>query len=102
MSTPIAPLSATPVAAPSSAVGAAGLANPADAQKAAKLHTAAKAFESILVKQLLSAAKVGGSNPTGYADMAVDALATGVEKAGGLGLAQRIEDTLSHTLSRGR
>jgi Rod binding domain-containing protein len=69
----------------------------ADAVSAGKLHTAAREFESILVKQLLSAAKVGGQNPSGYADMAVDALATGVEKAGGLGLARKIEETLSHS-----
>ncbi len=52
------------------------------------------------MKQLLTAAKIGGEKSTGYADMAVDALATGVEKAGGLGLARRLEETLSHSLSR--
>lgn len=98
MSSPIAPLSTTTTTSTSAAAGAANV----DPKRAAKLHTAAKAFESILVKQLLSAAKVGGQNPSGYADMAVDALATGVEKAGGLGLARRIEETLSHSLSRAR
>jgi Rod binding domain-containing protein len=101
MSAPISPLATSAVssvATPASPASSAAAST--DPRRAAKLHTAARAFESILVKQLLSAAKVGGQNPSGYADMAVDALATGVEKAGGLGLARRIEETLSHSLSR--
>lgn len=68
-------------------------------RRVAKLHHAAQAFESILVKQMLTEAKVAGEKASGYTDMAVDALATGVEKAGGLGLARRIEESLSHSVS---
>ncbi len=60
-----------------------------------KLHHAAKELESLFVKQLLTAAKMGGEAKGGYAEMSIDALASGVEKAGGLGLAQRIEQALS-------
>jgi Rod binding domain-containing protein len=102
MSSPVSPLPIASAATAVSQTPTTGSAASVDPKRAAQLHTAAKAFESILVKQLLSAAKVGGQNPSGYADMAVDALATGVEKAGGLGLARRIEDTLSHSLSRSR
>jgi hypothetical protein len=90
MSAPIAPVTAQPPVA-----GAAA----ADAHKLEKLHKATEDFESILVKQLLNAAKLGGQKSSGYADMAVDALATGVEKSGGLGLARRLEAALSHSLS---
>jgi Rod binding domain-containing protein len=65
-----------------------------------KLRHAAKEFESILVKQLLKASKIGGSGgeekANGYADMAVDALTTAVEHGGGLGLARRIEAAIGH------
>jgi Rod binding domain-containing protein len=83
----------------------------ADASKAAahdprveKLRHAATEFESILVKQLLKAAKIGGAGAekaNGYADMAVDALASGIEGGGGLGLARRIEEAIgARTLER--
>ena len=66
------------------------------AERAAKIEKAAHEFESLLVKQLLNAAKITGEGKSGgYGDMAVDALSTGVEKAGGLGLAQRITEALS-------
>lgn len=71
-----------------------------DANKnAAKLRHAATEFESILVKQLLKAAKLGGGEGdkgNGYADMTVDALASAVERGGGLGLAHRIEQAIGH------
>jgi Rod binding domain-containing protein len=67
----------------------------ADAGRAAKVSHAARDFESVLVRQLLKASKVGGESKGGYGDMAVDALADGVEKGGGLGLAQCIETALS-------
>jgi Rod binding domain-containing protein len=71
----------------------------ADPRRAEKLHEAARDFESLLVKQLLTAAKIGGDpKGSGYADMAVDALAKGIEKGGGMGLAKRIEDTIAHSL----
>jgi Rod binding domain-containing protein len=67
--------------------------------RAAKLRHAATEFESLLVKQLLKAAKIGGAGggaggQSGYADMAVDALATSIERGGGLGLARRIEEAI--------
>ncbi|HZU82667.1 MAG TPA: hypothetical protein VE987_07115 [Polyangiaceae bacterium] len=66
--------------------------------RADKVHHAAAEFESMLVKQLLKAARVGGAagseKTSAYGDMAVDALASAVERGGGLGLARRIEQTL--------
>jgi Rod binding domain-containing protein len=59
----------------------------------------AKEFETMLVHQLLDAAKVGGEGASGgtsaYRGMTVDALANGVSQAGGLGLAKQIEDALT-------
>lgn len=61
-------------------------------ERAQKLRKAAGDFESLLVKQMLKEAKMGGSQKEGgYADMAVDAMASAVEKGGGLGLARSIE-----------
>jgi hypothetical protein len=68
---------------------------PHPSERADKLHRAAQEFESLLVKQLLSAAKMGGEAKGGYGDMGLDALANGVEKAGGLGLARRLEEAIS-------
>jgi Rod binding domain-containing protein len=65
-----------------------------------KLRRAATEFESLLVKQLLKAANMGGSSgsekTSAYADMSVDALASAVERGGGLGLAKRIEEAIGH------
>jgi Rod binding domain-containing protein len=73
----------------------------ADPKKLSKLRNAANEFESILVKQLLKSAKLGGSGDAekanGYGDMAVDAMASAVEKGGGLGLAKRIEQAIGAT-----
>jgi len=76
--------------------------HPTHDARADKLRHAATEFETILVKQLLKAAKIGSSGgaggeekANGYADMAVDALASAIEKGGGLGLARRIEDAIS-------
>jgi Rod binding domain-containing protein len=74
-----------------------GLAQPAHDPRADKLRHAATEFESLLVKQLLKAAKIGGAGgekANGYADMAVDALASSIESGGGLGLARRIEEAI--------
>jgi Rod binding domain-containing protein len=61
-----------------------------------KLEKAAGEFESLFVKQLLKEAKIGGAQKSsGYADMAVDALANGIQRGGGLGLAKRIEQALN-------
>jgi Rod binding domain-containing protein len=72
--------------------------------RAEKLRTAATEFESVLVKQLLKSARLGGSGDdektSGYGDMAVDALASAVESGGGLGLARRIEEAVGHVPAR--
>jgi Rod binding domain-containing protein len=74
---------------------------PREAEKPAdtKLHKMALEFEAVFVRQLLSAAKLGGhgKKEDGYDGMAVDALATGVTRGGGLGLARQIEEALSHS-----
>jgi Rod binding domain-containing protein len=63
----------------------------------AKVHKAAQDFEAMFVRQILSAAKVGGNHAkqSGYDGMAVDAIAGAVSQGGGLGLAQHIEDALA-------
>jgi len=69
---------------------------PAHDARADKLRHAAGEFETLLVKQLLKEAKLlGDDKANAYGDMAIDAVATGVERGGGLGLARRIEDALS-------
>jgi Rod binding domain-containing protein len=70
-----------------------------------KLRHAAGEFESMLVKQMLKAAKIGGAGgdekASGYEDMTVDALASAIEKGGGLGLARRIEQAIAHGVAPG-
>jgi Rod binding domain-containing protein len=63
-------------------------------------HVAAQ-FEEVFVRQLLTAAKMGGDNKEGggYGAMTVDALATGVSQGGGMGIAKQIEMALSHASS---
>ncbi len=64
-----------------------------------RLAKAAQDLEGIFVRQLVAAAKLGGkSAESGYGAMAADALATGIQAGGGLGLARRIEDALSGSL----
>ena len=70
----------------------------ADKQKT-QLVKASKEFESILVKQLLSSAKVLGKSKSGYGDMALDALAKGITDAGGIGLARKLEDSVARQIS---
>jgi Rod binding domain-containing protein len=89
-------------AIPSQAHAALALAEnggPKSPKGAASLHQMAKEFETMLVHQLLDAAKVGGdanaSGTSAYRGMAVDAFANGVSQAGGLGLAKQIEDALT-------
>jgi Rod binding domain-containing protein len=85
MTAPISPVGA-PRAAPVA---------PPD-ERTEKLRRVARDFESLLVKQLLTAAKVGGAAAAkgGYGDMAIEALATGIEKGGGLGFGDRIAEAL--------
>ncbi|MBX3209335.1 MAG: hypothetical protein KF764_30155 [Labilithrix sp.] len=51
-------------------------------------------FEAILVRQMLSSTKVAGKGG-GYADMAVEALASSISAAGGLGMGRAIEQAIS-------
>lgn len=51
-----------------------------------------KDFEAILVRQILNTAKVAGKS--GYADMAIESLASAVTAGGGMGLSRAIEDSL--------
>lgn len=68
--------------------------SPTRANQRGDLHQVAQEFEAMLLRQLLSAAKMGGGTGA-YNDMAVDALANGINQAGGVGLARQIETVLS-------
>lgn len=60
------------------------------------LDKAAEELETSFIRQLLQSAKIGGKDAeNGYGSMAVDALATGIEAGGGLGLARQIERALA-------
>lgn len=60
------------------------------------LDKAAQELETSFVRQLLQSAKIGGKgSENGYGSMAVDALATGIQSGGGLGLARSIERALA-------
>lgn len=65
----------------------------AEAKKAEDAHKVGQDFEAILVRQMLSKAKVGGEGA--YGDMAVEAMANAVTKGGGLGLGRVIEHQLA-------
>ena len=70
--------------------------SPAQVKKQAGIHKAAQDFEAVFVRQLLTAAKFGGDKgSSGYGAMAVDALASGIQTSGGLGLAAAIEKSLA-------
>jgi Rod binding domain-containing protein len=61
-----------------------------------KVRKAAQEFEAMFVRQILTAAKIGGHDKqNGYDGMAVDAIAGAVTKGGGLGLSRQIEDAIS-------
>jgi Rod binding domain-containing protein len=69
---------------------------PAPATSGHKIREVARQFEALLVRQMLTAAGVGGKEKDGaYAGMIVDALAQGVTAGRGLGLAQKIADSLA-------
>ena len=59
---------------------------------AGDLQKVASEFEAMLLRQLLTSAKMGGEG--GYSSMAVDALASGITRAGGIGLAHELETAL--------
>ena len=58
------------------------------------LHRVASEFEAMLLRQLLHTAKMGSAAGS-YGDMAVDALATGISEAGGIGLTRQLEAVLA-------
>jgi Rod binding domain-containing protein len=61
-----------------------------------RLRKAAQDFEQAFVRNILDAAHFGGKDgEKGYGAMAVEALASGIESGGGLGLARQIEHALS-------
>ena len=60
------------------------------------LARAAKEFEAAFLRQILESAKIGGKDAKhGYGAMAVDALASGLEAGGGIGLGKHIAQALS-------
>lgn len=60
------------------------------------LGRVAREFEQILVRQLVSAAKLGGKKgEVGYGAMVGDALAGAITASGGLGLARCLEQALA-------
>jgi len=65
-----------------------------DAKKRAEAAKAGRDFEAILVRQLLAQTNIAGKGG-GYGDMAVEALATSVTSAGGMGLGRAIEEALA-------
>jgi Rod binding domain-containing protein len=74
--------------------GAAKAATDASDKKTAEIKKAAAGFEAILVRQMLTSAKVAGKG--GYADMGVEAISTAVTQGGGLGLSHAIEQAVGH------
>lgn len=77
----------TKAASPEDAVAAAATKKEQDA------HKVGGDFEAILVRQMLSKAKIGGEGA--YGDMAVEAMANAVTKGGGIGLGRVIENQLA-------
>ncbi len=62
----------------------------------AKLEKACSDFEGVLLRQLLTVAKVGEqAGKSGYGSMVIDALAGAIGDAGGLGLTTQIKDALA-------
>lgn len=60
------------------------------------LEHAAREMETVFVRHMLEAAKIGGEkSQSGYGSMAVDALAQGIERSGGIGLTRGILDALN-------
>lgn len=65
-----------------------------DPAKADRLRHAAREFEAVFVRQILSQAKIAGKSDA-YGGMAVDAVASAVTAGSGLGVAKLIEDSLT-------
>jgi len=67
---------------------------PADKTSKA-IHQQAKELEGVFLRKLIEESKVGQSTASsGYGSMAVDALATAIGDAGGLGMSKMIEEAL--------
>lgn len=68
---------------------------PVDEHRAA-VGKAARELEEVFLRQILTAAHLGGKAEGGgeYQSMMVDAVAGAVEKGGGMGLAAAIEDAV--------
>lgn len=67
---------------------------PADKASRA-IHKQAVELEGVFLRKLIEESKVGQStSSSGYGSMAVDALATAIGDAGGLGLSRMIEEAL--------
>jgi Rod binding domain-containing protein len=67
-----------------------------ETKESRKIREVSREFEAMLVRQMLTSAGVGGKDKEGaYAGMEIDALAKGVTKGRGLGLAQQIADSLT-------
>ena len=70
---------------------------PADKASRA-IHKQAVELEGVFLRKLIEESKVGqstgSSGSSGYGSMAVDALATAIGDAGGLGLSRMIEEAL--------
>jgi Rod binding domain-containing protein len=82
---PIAPVSAAPTQA----------AEPRKPEDPRSTAHVAKDFEAVFIHQLLqSAHALGKTDGSGYAGMALDALANGIAEGGGLGLAKAIQKVL--------
>jgi Rod binding domain-containing protein len=95
-----------PVALPPAALDPSGAALPqAAATPGEKSLKAAREFESILLRHMLESmqktAELGGKSHTNsaYQSMATEALADGIERGGGLGLAELVAKTLEGEIS---
>ncbi len=97
------PVAFTPVATDPQTVASPGPKKPSE-----KALKAAREFEGMLLRHMLESlqktAQMGGAKKqtnSAYQSMAVDALADGIERGGGLGMADLIARTLEAELSRG-
>jgi Rod binding domain-containing protein len=97
MATPLATTPPGAAPAPSAQKAAAlGAATSSKPKPDHKIREVAREFEALLVRQMLTAAGMGGNGKDGvYGGMEVDALAKGVTKGHGLGLAEQIANALA-------
>jgi Rod binding domain-containing protein len=77
------------------------------AKPSEKAVKAAQEFESMLLQHMLESmqktAELGGKHENnGYQSMATQALAEGIERGGGLGLADLVAKTIQGEISRGK